>query len=105
MEYPRRFRTYPVRENASANCKIWEAARATTAAPTFFKRIAIGEEGQAKEHFIDSVLKCNNPAKQVLEEATNVLAAEVALLQRCDGCCSTSVSDGISIVSTCIITL
>jgi patatin-like phospholipase/acyl hydrolase len=45
MAYPRRFRTYQVRENASVNCKIWEAARATTAAPTFFKRIAIGEEG------------------------------------------------------------
>ena len=35
----------------------------------------------------------------------NLLATEVALLRRCDGCCSTSVSDGISMVSTCIITL
>src|SRR6266480_1092279 len=31
MAYPRRFRTYAVREFESANCKIWEAARATTA--------------------------------------------------------------------------
>jgi predicted acylesterase/phospholipase RssA len=72
MAHPRRFRTYPVRALASANCRIWEAARATTAAPTFFKRIAIGEEGQAKEEFIDGGLGCNNPATQVLEEARNV---------------------------------
>jgi len=72
MAYPRRFRTYSVRANASANCKIWEAARATTAAPVFFKRIDIGEEGQAKEQFIDGGLKCNNPANQVLEEARKI---------------------------------
>ncbi|KAI9785621.1 MAG: hypothetical protein M1816_000368 [Peltula sp. TS41687] len=46
MAHPRRFRTYPVRELASANRRIWEAACATTAAPTF------GEEGRAKEVFI-----------------------------------------------------
>src|SRR5947208_9222664 len=54
MEYPRRFRTYPVRALASANCEIWEAARATSAAPTFFKRIAISDGGGAKEEFIRS---------------------------------------------------
>jgi predicted acylesterase/phospholipase RssA len=69
MAYPRRFRTYPIRANASVNCTIWEAARATTAAPTCFKRIAIGEEGHAKEAFIDGGLGCNNPANQVLDEA------------------------------------
>ncbi len=72
MTYPRRFRTYLVRENASPNCYIWEAARATTAAPRFFKRIAIAEEGQPKEEFIDGALGCNNPAKEVLEEARKV---------------------------------
>ena len=71
MEYPRRFRTYEVRDNPSANCKIWEAARATTAAPTFFKRIDIGQE-----QFIDGGLRCNNPAKQVLEEANKVFGNE-----------------------------
>src|SRR2546430_8249990 len=69
MAYPRRFRTYKVRNNASANCKVWEAARATTAAPTFFKRIAIGETGQIREQFIDAGIKCNNPTKVVMEEA------------------------------------
>jgi predicted acylesterase/phospholipase RssA len=72
LAYPRRFRTYPVRELASANCMIWEAARATTAAPTFFKRIAISEEGRAKEEFVDGGLRCNNPSVQVLEEARNI---------------------------------
>lgn len=72
MAHIRRFRTYHVRTLASANCRIWEAARATTAAPTFFKRIAIGEEGQAKEEFIDGALGCNNPATQVLEEARDI---------------------------------
>jgi predicted acylesterase/phospholipase RssA len=65
---PRLFRTYVVRENRSYNCPIWQAARATSAAPTFFKRIRIGEKG-LEEEFIDGGLGCNNPVKQVLEEA------------------------------------
>lgn len=72
MEHPRLFRTYRVRENAGVNCEIWEAARATTAAPTFFKRVTIGEEGQFKEEFIDGGVRCNNPADEVLEEAKRV---------------------------------
>ncbi|KAF4546132.1 putative kinesin, partial [Lasiodiplodia theobromae] len=72
MEHPRLFRTYRVRENASVNCEIWEAARATTAAPTFFKRVTIGELGQVKEEFIDGGVRCNNPADEVLEEARRV---------------------------------
>ena len=69
MAHPRCFRTYQVRENASPNCFIWEASRATTAAPTIFKRISIGEEGRAKEEFIDGGIRCNNPVNQVIEEA------------------------------------
>src|SRR5436305_9086000 len=69
MAYPRHFRTYKVRNNASADCKIWEAARATTAAPTFFKRIAIGEPGQIKEQFLDAAVGCNNPTQEVLDES------------------------------------
>lgn len=76
MAHPRRFRTYRTRANASTNCRIWEAARATTAAPTFFKRIAIGEEGHAKEEFIDGALGYNNPAKEVLEEAKSFFGSD-----------------------------
>ncbi|KAL8737672.1 MAG: hypothetical protein Q9190_008088, partial [Brigantiaea leucoxantha] len=61
--------SYPVRENAGTNCKIWEAARATTAAPTFFKRITIADDGGAQEDFLDGGLRFNNPTRLVLEEA------------------------------------
>ena len=58
------FRTYQSRETHS-NCKIWEAARATSAAPTFFERIEIGR----KQPFIDGGLGRNNPSQLVLNEA------------------------------------
>lgn len=48
---------------------IVEAARATSAAPTFFKSIDIvGDEG-FPETFIDGGLLVNNPVKSVLEQA------------------------------------
>ena len=47
---PTLFRTYEVTKNGSYNCKIWEAARATTAAPTFFKRIKIGSLASGVEY-------------------------------------------------------
>ena len=61
------FRTYPSRETHSG-CKIWEAARATSAAPTFFKLIEIGR-GQP---FIDGGLGRNNPSRVVLHEANTL---------------------------------
>lgn len=64
---PTPFRSYEVRENKSFNCKIWEAARATSAAPTFFKRIDIGYPGE-EVSFLDASLGYNNPIKQVLDE-------------------------------------
>ena len=72
QERTRRFRSYRVRNFESTNCKIWEAARATTAAPTFFKRIHIGEKNQAQEEFVDGGLRCNNPTWEVIEEARNI---------------------------------
>jgi len=61
---PTLFRTYQSRET-HLGCKIWEAARATSAAPTFFKRIEIGN----KQPFIDGGLGHNNPSRLVLGEA------------------------------------
>ena len=61
---PMLFRTYQSHETHS-DCKIWEAARATSAAPTFFKRIEIGR-GQP---FIDGGLGRNNPSRVLLDEA------------------------------------
>ena len=68
MAFPTRFRTYSVRVNASYNCAIWEAARATSAAPTFFKPIEIGMPF-LEERFIDGGLRCNNPVAEVIAEA------------------------------------
>ena len=68
---PALFRTYHVARNREHNCTIWEAARATSAAPTFFKRIAIGPSGSATE-YVDAGIGCNNPIKQVVAEAARV---------------------------------
>ncbi|KAJ7262822.1 FabD/lysophospholipase-like protein [Mycena rebaudengoi] len=62
------FRTYDSPNEPAATCAIWEAARATSAAPTFFKRIEIGAVPRA-EAFIDGGLGRNNPTAMVLEEA------------------------------------
>ena len=67
---PVRFRTYQSDEPHS-NCKIWEAARATSAAPTFFKRIEIGRN----QPFIDGGLGRNNPSQVVLDEAKAIFGA------------------------------
>ncbi|KAK3935635.1 acyl transferase/acyl hydrolase/lysophospholipase [Diplogelasinospora grovesii] len=56
---PRLFRTYN------------EASRATSAAPTYFDPISIGDEGE-QETFVDGGLGYNNPIEQVLDEARRV---------------------------------
>jgi len=64
---PRLFRTYIHRagdESDAPDCKIWEAVRATSAAPTFFDEIEIDDQV-----YVDGGVGCNNPCKQVLEEA------------------------------------
>ena len=68
---PRLFRTYSVPKNQNFDCKIWEAARATSAAPTFFRRISIGEP-VLLQPYIDGGMGRNNPIAQVLEEAQQV---------------------------------
>ena len=63
--------SYKAAKNNSFNCCIWEAVRATSAAPTFFERIAIGPEGSQIE-YVDAGLGYNNPIKQVIDEAERV---------------------------------
>jgi len=58
------FRSYESLE-PHPNCCIWEAARATSAAPTFFKRIEIGRA----QPYIEGGLGRNNPSRVVLDEA------------------------------------
>lgn len=49
------------------NCKIWEAARATSAAATFFDPITIGVH-----NYVDGATGCNNPVEEVLREALSI---------------------------------
>jgi predicted acylesterase/phospholipase RssA len=50
-------------------CKVWEACRATSAAPTFFDSIKIGKYGQL---YIDGGLGYNNPVQLVYNEAKDI---------------------------------
>ncbi|QRV88367.1 patatin-like phospholipase protein [Ceratobasidium sp. AG-Ba] len=62
------FRTYHVVENASPECTIWQAARATSAAPSFFKP-AIIEQDKLSARYLDGGAGFNNPTVQLLNEA------------------------------------
>ncbi|KFZ08459.1 hypothetical protein V502_09342 [Pseudogymnoascus sp. VKM F-4520 (FW-2644)] len=50
-------------------CKVWEACRATSAAPTFFDPVQIGPYGQS---FIDGGLGYNNPIAKVYDEVRSI---------------------------------
>ncbi|KAK1730752.1 uncharacterized protein BDZ83DRAFT_747077 [Colletotrichum acutatum] len=62
------FRTYKGSSNCAHNVEIWEAARATSAAPTFFHPISIEVEAE-RDQYIDGAVTYNNPARLVLSEA------------------------------------
>ncbi|KIJ39564.1 hypothetical protein M422DRAFT_174934, partial [Sphaerobolus stellatus SS14] len=66
---PQLFRTYQSPEAKTYNCMIWEAARATSAAPKFFEGISIAGPGYPNQSYVDGGLGRNNPTKQILEEA------------------------------------
>ena len=67
---PRLFRTYQSPESNTHNCMIWEAARATSAAPTFFQRISISGPGHPEQSYVDGGLGLNNPTMQMLDEVS-----------------------------------
>src|SRR5436189_6311046 len=50
-------------------CKIWEAARATSAASRLFEPITIGPFSQK---FVDGALRHNNPTEKVDSESTGM---------------------------------
>ncbi len=75
---PTLFRSYDVAKNKEYNCTIWEAARATSAAPTFFKRIKIGPPGSGIE-YVDAGMGCNNPVKEVIAEAARVFGEDAPI--------------------------
>ena len=63
------FRTYPVQHDQYSHIDIWEAARATTAAPLYFKPMTITNSDGLPRRFIDGAIGCNNPSERLLEEA------------------------------------
>ncbi|KAJ6487319.1 hypothetical protein DFH09DRAFT_1054217 [Mycena vulgaris] len=68
MSLPVLFRTYDTTDHPAMDCTIWQAGRATSAAPTFFKQIEIGPPGM-KEAFVDGGMGQNNPLAALLSEA------------------------------------
>jgi len=65
------FRSYQCQGHSPSTCAIWEAGRATSAAPTFFKpiKIKIPRPGAT---FVDGGLAYNNPAELALSEAEKI---------------------------------
>ncbi|KAI4738404.1 phospholipase, patatin family protein [Aureobasidium sp. EXF-12298] len=57
--------------------RIWEAARATSAASTFFDSISIGVPGQ---RFLDEGTGVNNPVRHIWGEAADLLPRKETLL-------------------------
>lgn len=64
---PHLLRTYRGSSALMPDCKIVQAVRATTAAPTFFKRAYL-EESKAGAAYVDGGMGCNNPIDWVLHE-------------------------------------
>lgn len=58
---------HAVRNLSLAKCRIWEAARATSAAATFFSPMQIGEH-----EYVDGATGMNNPVEMVLDEAKKI---------------------------------
>lgn len=79
---PYLFRTYrndasvanPYNPGPPRDCYIWQAGRATSAAPRYLEGIALSEEDSADEdHFVDGAAFCNDPSHELFED---VLARE-----------------------------
>jgi patatin-like phospholipase/acyl hydrolase len=65
---PTKFKTYNIGDDFR-ECKIWEVARATSAATTFFPSISCGKQGI---EFIDAGFGHNNPTEILLSEAEDI---------------------------------
>lgn len=65
---PTKFKTYSISDDFR-DCKIWEVARATSAATTFFPSISCGEQ---EIEFIDAGFGHNNPTDILLSEAEDI---------------------------------
>jgi patatin-like phospholipase/acyl hydrolase len=68
---PEIFRSYFGENVAPSQCKIWQAARATSAAPSFFKEITIDQPPPGIA-YVDGGLGYNNPSELALREAAEL---------------------------------
>ena len=69
----KRLRSYPSSRIEHTPCTIWEAARATSAAPLFFDPITIGTLGSI---CADGGLRHNNPIRELVQEARDIWGVE-----------------------------
>ena len=68
---PTVLRSYSGKGIGSNQCAIWQAARATSAAPSFFKEMYI-DNPRPGINYVDGGLGHNNPAEVALEEAAKI---------------------------------
>ncbi|KAJ1307827.1 hypothetical protein OPQ81_001909 [Rhizoctonia solani] len=68
----RRIRSYATQRQSADTCEIWEAGRATSAAPSYFPPIKLKDEHGQLRSYIDGGLGYNNPSKELLNEAREV---------------------------------
>jgi hypothetical protein len=64
---PVRLRNYSVSGNEMPDCCIWQACRATSAAPTFFTPILINNQ-----QYVDGALGYNNPIMPLMDEVSRI---------------------------------
>lgn len=76
---PTIFRSYSAEGVARSKCAIWEAARATSAAPMYFKEMTINTRPPPIT-YIDGGLGYNNPAKLALIEAERIWNKKACLV-------------------------
>lgn len=67
------FRSYESTWDVVDDCPIWQACRATSAAPTFFPPIKIGRPPVA---YVDGGIGYNNPIRALIEEASHLWPRE-----------------------------
>ncbi|KAJ7438732.1 hypothetical protein FB451DRAFT_1378116 [Mycena latifolia] len=76
---PELFRSYDTREEPAFDCKIWEAARATSATPGLFKPMEIGSGG-VRPRYIGGCVGHNNPTSLVVAEAQQIYHSQPVVL-------------------------
>jgi predicted acylesterase/phospholipase RssA len=69
--HPTIFRTYHGRRIRPSECALWQAARATSAAPTFFKPMSI-DRPRPPITYVDGGMGHNNPSEVALDEARRI---------------------------------